>query len=97
MTFVCVDPDDLATFELFEATLRRHRGQLLPVFLECSATEIARVARRKMASEQSARDFMAKHRICAVPRPTCLVLDSEAIAADANAGQIIRHFNLPTQ
>ena len=104
MTFVYVDPDDLATFELFEATWRRHGGQLLPVFLECSATEMARrvgnvdrVARKKMASEQSARDFMAQHRVSAVPRPTCLVLDSEANAADANAEQIIRHFNLPTQ
>jgi len=50
-----------------------------------------------MASEQSARDFMERHRVTAVPRPTCLVLDSEANAADTNAQQIIRHFTLTTR
>jgi hypothetical protein len=101
MTFVYVDPDDLATFELFEATVQRHGGQLLPVFLECSTAEIARrvsnadrVARKKMASEQSAREFMARHRVSEVPRPTCLILDSGANTAEENAEQIIRHFNL---
>jgi hypothetical protein len=89
---------------LFETTVQRHGGQLLPVFLECSTAEIARrvsnadrVAKKKMASEQSVRDFMARHRVSPVPRPACLVLDSEANTAEANAEQIIHHFDLTTQ
>ncbi|MEQ8398715.1 hypothetical protein [Thalassobaculum sp.] len=103
MTFVYVDPDDLPTFELFEAAVQRHGGQLLPVFLDCSTAEIARrvnnpdrLARRKMASEQSVRAFMARHRVAAVPRPDCLALDSAANPAEANADRIIRHFELAT-
>lgn len=101
MTFVYVDPDDLPTFEQFESTVQGHGGQLLPVFLECSTAEICRrvsnadrAARKKMTSEQSARDFMARHRVSAVPRPTCLVLDSGVNTAEANAEKIIRHFRL---
>jgi hypothetical protein len=101
MTFVYVDPDDLATFELFEATVQRHSGQLLPVFLDCSLEKIVgrvgnadRVAKKKMTSEQSAREFLARHRVSAVPRSNCLVLDSGANAAETNTEEIIRHFNL---
>jgi hypothetical protein len=101
MTFVYVDPDDTVTFEQFEASVQRHGAQLLSVFLQCSTDEIVRrignadrVARKKMASAQSARDFMARHRICAVPRPTCLLLDSEANDADTNANCIIGHFGI---
>jgi hypothetical protein len=50
-----------------------------------------------MASESSVRDFMARHRVCAVPRPTCLALDSATNTAEANAAQIVRHFNLSAQ
>jgi hypothetical protein len=104
MTFVYVDPHDLATFEQFETIVQRHGGELLPVFLQCSTEELVRriasadrVARKKMASEESVRDFVAQHQICAVPRAACLVLDSAANGADANAQSIIRHFNLATQ
>ena len=103
-TFVYVEPHDLATFEQFEATVHQHGGQLLPVFLHCSTAEIVRrisnddrVARKKMASEPSVRDFMARHRVCAVPRPTCLELDSATNTAEANAAQIVRHFHLSAQ
>jgi shikimate kinase len=101
MTFVYVDPDDLPTFEQVEAIVQRHGGRLLPVFLECSTAEICRrvsnadrAARKKMTSEQSARDFMARHRVNPVPRPTCLVLDSGVNTAEANAEKIIHHFGL---
>jgi len=101
MTFVYVEPDDLPTFEEYEATVTKHGGEVLPVFLRCSTEEIVRrvghpdrVARKKIASAEKARDFLARHRICAVPRPDCLVLDSEANDADANAERIIRHFDL---
>ena len=104
MTFVYVEPDDLPVFEHFEATVLRHGAQLLPVFLQCSTAEIVRrigntdrVARKKMASEQSAREFMARYKVCAVPRPTCLILDSEANDADANALRIIQQFSLAAE
>lgn len=101
MTFVYVDPHDLATFEQFEAIVHRHGGELFPVFLQCSTAEIVRrvgnadrVARKKMASEESVRDYVARRQIRAVPRAACLVLDSGANDAEANAQCIIRHFNL---
>ena len=101
MTFVYVDPDDVAKFEQFDAMVQRHGGQLLPVFLQCSTDELVRrianadrVARKKMASEQSVRAFMAQHRVCAVPRPTCLLLDSEANDPDTNANAIVEHFGI---
>jgi hypothetical protein len=103
MTFVYVDPHDLVTFEQFEAIVQRQGGELLPVFLQCPTEEIVRrignadrVARKKMASEQSIRDFVAQHQICKVPRAACLMLDSAANDAEANAQCIIRHFNLAT-
>jgi hypothetical protein len=101
MTFVYVEPDDIVAFEQFEAVVEQHGGQLLPVFLQCTTDEIVRrignadrVARKKMTTEQAARDFMARHRICAVPRPTCLLLDSGANDADANANSIVEHFRI---
>jgi hypothetical protein len=101
MTFVYVAPSDLPTFEQFEAAVRRHGGDMLPVYLQCSTPEIVRrignpdrVARKKMATEEGVRDFIAQNQVSAVPRPACLVLDSEADDADANAVRIIRHFSL---
>ena len=103
MTFVYVDPHDLPTFERFEAIVHQHGGQLLPVFLHCSTAELVRrignpdrVARKKMASNQGIIDLMARHRVGAVPRPSCLVLDSDMNDADANAERIVRHFCLAT-
>ena len=101
MTFVYVEPDDLMAFEEFETIVLRYGGQLLSVFLQCSTDEIARrignadrVSRRKMASEESIRTFMAQHRVGAVPRTTCLLLDSEANDAGTNANYIIGHFKI---
>jgi hypothetical protein len=101
MTFVYVEPDDLPTFEQFESIIQRRGGQVLPVFLECSTEEIVRrignadrTAKKKMASEQSARSFMNEHKVCPVPRHNCLVLNSETRAAEANAQEITRHFTL---
>jgi hypothetical protein len=100
MTFVYVEPD-LPMFEQFESIVRRHRGQVLPVFLQCSTEEIIRrvgnsdrIVKKKMASEQGARDFMTENKVCAVPRRNCLVLNSEANSAKANAQEIARHFSL---
>lgn len=104
MPFVYVEPDDLANFEEFEVIVQRRDGQLLPVFLQCSTSEIVRrignperIARKKMASEQGARDFLARHQVAPVPRANCLLLDSEANDADTNAQHIVRNFALATR
>jgi hypothetical protein len=101
MTFVYLEPDDLPTFEQFESIIQRRGGQVLPVFLEWSIEVIVRrvgnadrAARKKMASEQSARNFMKEHKVCPVPRHNCLLLNSETRDAEANAQEIARHFSL---
>lgn len=104
MTFVYADPIDLPTFEQFESIVRQADGEVLPVFLQCSVDEIARRAgnfdratKHKMTSEKAIRDFMDRESVAPVPRPNCLVLDSETRSADLNAEQIIRHFGLADQ
>lgn len=101
MTFVYVEPNDIPVFNAFETILHRHGGEVLPVYLKCPDTEIIRrignadrVARRKMTSEQSARDFLATYRAIPIPRDNCLTLDSDAQSAEANASAIVQHFNL---
>src|SRR5450755_811170 len=41
-TYCYSEPEDLAIFEQFEGILKRHSGELLPVFLYCSEEEAAR-------------------------------------------------------
>jgi hypothetical protein len=101
MTFVYVEPDDIAIFNAFETIVQNHGGEILPVYLKCSGAEIVRrignadrVARRKMTSEQGAKDFLVKHSAVPVPRGNCLTLDSSTGSADANAAEIVRHFGL---
>jgi hypothetical protein len=101
MTFVYVTPNDLPAFEQFEAIVQRHKGEMLPVFLRCSTTEILRrvgnadrVQRRKMASEQGVRDYLASYKVEPVPRSSCLMLDSEIRCPEASAREIISHFKL---
>src|ERR1700731_1380091 len=59
-TFCYAEPDDRPQYEDFEAIMRRHGGELLPVFLHCSREEAARrvgnpdrVERRKLTSAES--------------------------------------------
>ena len=99
MTFVYV-PEDLVIFQQFEACVKKHDGELLPVFLDCAVDELARridnpdrVARKKLTSAESLRATMAEDKIEPVPR-ACLMLNSEATDANANALAIIRHFSL---
>ena len=47
-----------------------------------------------MTSEKGAREFMDKYKIAPVPRPNCLVPNSEARSAEANALEIIGHYGL---
>ena len=100
-TYCYVEPDDRPALAEFETIMRRHGGELLPVFLRCSREEMirrvnnaGRAERGKISSEQGLDRFLVQHNLVPVPRADCLVLDSEARSADATAQDIIRHFAL---
>ena len=100
-TFCYVEPLDLPQFEKFEEIMRRHGGELLPVFLHCSREELVRrvgnpdrVERRKMTSAESLIGDLDIYKFTPVPRPGCLELDTEMRPAEATAREIVRHFGL---
>jgi hypothetical protein len=100
-TFCYAEPEDRAQFEKFEEIMQRHGGELLPVFLHCSRAEAARrvgnrdrVERRKMTSVESLIKDLDRFEFAAVPRPDCLMLDTEVRPAAATAQEILRHFRL---
>ena len=100
-TYCYAEPDDRPAFEQFDAILRRHGGELLPVFLYCSKGELIRrvgnadrAERRKITSENGLNKFLARYNISPVPRTDCVMLNSETRSADATAQEIIRHFDL---
>lgn len=81
-TFCYAEPDDRPQFEDFEAIMRRHGGELLPVFLHCSREEAVRrignpdrVERRKMTSAQVLIKDLDRYNLSPVPRPDCLKLE----------------------
>ena len=100
-TFCYAEPDDRPQFEDFEAIMRRHGGELLPVSLHCSREEAVRrignpdrVERRKMTSAQVLIKDLDRYNLSPVPRPDCLKLDTEARTAEATARAIVSHFGL---
>ena len=100
-TFCYAEPDDRPQFEDFEAIMRQHGGELLPVFLRCSREEAARrvgnpdrVERRKMTSAENLIKDLDSNNFAPVPRSDCLKLDTEARPAQATAREIISHFGL---
>jgi len=101
MTYCYSDPEDLPALEQFEAAVRRHGGELLPVFLRCSTAELKRrvgsadrAERGKITSPAGLERFLSRYTIAPVPRPNCLMLDSATRLADETAQEIIRHFAL---
>ena len=101
MTFVYVEPEDLPKFEQYEAIIQRFDGQVLPVFLDCSNDTLIgrvgnadRVERRKLASEDGIKTFLAEHTAVPIPRQNCLRLNSDRDTAEANAEKILAHFGL---
>ena len=100
-TFCYVEPDDRPQFEKFEAIMRQRGGEFLPVFLHCSREEAGRrvgnsdrVERRKMSSRESLNKYLDDYTFSPVPRPDCLMLDTEVRPAEATAQEIIGHFGL---
>jgi hypothetical protein len=100
-TFCYAEPDDRPQFENFEEIMQRHGGELLPVFLHCSREEAARrvgnadrVERRKMTSPESLIKELDDYKFLPVPRPDCLMLNTEVSPAEATAREIISRFGL---
>jgi hypothetical protein len=100
-TFCYAEPDDLTQYQEFEEIMRRHNGELLPVFLHCSREEAARrvgnpdrVERRKITSREGLFRDLDNFTFSPVPRFDCLKLDTEAMSADFNAQEIARRFGL---
>jgi hypothetical protein len=98
-TFCYAEPEDLPQFRKFEEIVRRHGGELLPVFLHCSRDEAVRrvsnadrVERRKMISGESLIRDLDRYKFSAVPRPDCLMLDTEVRPPEATAREIVGHF-----
>lgn len=101
VTFVYAEPEDRALFEAFEAISHRRGGRVLPVFLRCATEETARrvgnadrVARGKLTSPAALAQFCAAYTITQVPRPDCLVLDTDMAPPEATARAIVDHFGL---
>ena len=100
-TYRYAEPEDRPAFAQFEEILRRHDGDMLPVFLHCSRAEMSRrvtsaerSARGKIGTAKGLENFLAQYDLVPVPRADCLMLDSAAKSADATAQDIIRHFAL---
>ena len=100
-TFCYAEPDDLPQYQDFEEIMRRHNGELLPVFLHGSREEAARrvgnpdrVERRKITSQDGLFSDLDNFRFLSVPRSDCLKLDTEVRSADLTAPEIVRRFSL---
>jgi chloramphenicol 3-O-phosphotransferase len=101
LTFCYSDPTDLRFFEDFESLTLRTHGELFPVFLHCSESEIARrignpdrVQRGKTSSVEGLRQFRIRYNDAPVPRANCFKLDSGARQPEETAREIIRHFDV---
>jgi hypothetical protein len=100
-TFCYIEPDDLSLYQQFEEIMRRHNGELLPVYLYCSREEAIRrvgnqdrVERRKVTSPEGLIKYIGDRKFSSIPRSDCLKLDTETRSADLNAQEIIRRFSL---
>jgi hypothetical protein len=96
-------PEDLPLVEEFERVLAKHEGALLPVFVTCRRETLEkrvslpdRVQLGKLASRQALGDFLEKWNLIALPRPNCLIVDSDALSPADAAREIVRHFGLST-
>lgn len=100
-TFCYAEPEDHLQYDDFEAIMRRHGGELLPVFLHCSRDEAARrvgnpdrVERRKLISAEDLARELDRYNFSPLPRPDCLRLDTGVRSPEATAREIIAHFGL---
>src|SRR5262249_53537145 len=100
-TYCYVPPHDLSDYEEFEAIVRRHGGEIHPVFLHCPREEVLRrignpdrAARGKLTSAEGLVDFVDGRDFTSVPRQECITFDTGAMRPDAVARAIVDRFGL---
>src|SRR5262249_34910529 len=100
-TYCYVAPDDLANYEEFEAIVRRHGGEIFPVFLHCPHEEVLRrvgnpdrIERGKVTSAEGLINFVDGKNFTSVPREGCITFDTGAMPPDAVAREIVERFGL---
>lgn len=96
-------PDDLAVVETWEAVLKRHDAQLIPVHLTCTPAILAqqviqpdRAVRKKMNSVNGLEKYLAKNNFLPLPRPGCVTIDTGTLTPESAAKQIVRDCRLVT-
>ena len=100
-TYCYIEPGDRANYEEFEAIVRRHGGEICPVYLHCSHEETLRrvgnpdrIERGKLTSAEGLIDYVGGRNFTAVPRADCITLDTGAMPPDAVAGEIVGRLGL---
>src|SRR5690242_7194982 len=100
-TYCYVEPTDRANYEEFEAIVRRHDGEMLPVFLHCAQEEALRrignpdrIERGKVSSAEGLIDYLGGRDFTSVPREECIKLDTGTMPPESTAAEIVRHFGL---
>ena len=100
-TYCYVEPADRASYEEFEAIVRRYDGEILPVFLHCPQEEALRrvgnpdrVERGKVTSAKGLISFIDGKNFTSVPRADCIRFDTGTMSPDAVAREIVDRFGL---
>jgi hypothetical protein len=95
-TYCYVEPTDRANYEEFEAIVRRHGGEMLPVYLHCAQDEALRrvgnpdrIERGKVTSAEGLINFIGGRNFTSVPRENCIRFDTGAMLPDAVAREIV--------
>lgn len=103
-TYCYVAPTDRAAYDEFEAIVRRHGGEIYPVFLHCAQEEALRrvgnpdrIERGKLGSAEGLIDYLDGRNFTAVPRADCIKFDTGAMPPDAVAREIVGRLGLAGQ
>jgi adenylylsulfate kinase-like enzyme len=95
------DPYDRPQVARYEAILASHGGELVAVFLQCPTAVLRarvsaqeRVARGKVSDPTALDRLVEDSNMVALPRESCLTLDSASLSPAEAASAIIEHFKL---
>ena len=81
--------------------MRKHDGEICPVFLHCPQQEALRrvgnpdrIERGKLSSAEGLIDYVGGRNFTAVPREDCIRFDTGAMPPDAVAREIVGRLGL---
>lgn len=101
MTACYSEPEDRELFLKYFNILKKYNGEILPVYLQCSETEMLRrvnhpdrLERRKISSSAGLRTFLRTYNLVPVPHEKCLQINTGNCPADKTAQGIAKHFQL---